>query len=100
MRKYRTHEEYLDKALKDPKEAAHYLNAAMEENDPALLLAVLAQLVRARGVSKTAKEVSLSRAGMYKTLSKRGNPELKTFIGILKATGLEMSFRPAQTHHH
>ncbi|HBA61082.1 MAG TPA: putative addiction module antidote protein [Elusimicrobia bacterium] len=99
MRKYRTHGEYLDKALKDPKEAALYLNAAVEENDPALLLVVLAQLVKARGVSKTAKEVSLSRAGLYKTLSKRGNPELKTFMGILKATGLEMSFKPAQIHH-
>lgn len=100
MRKYRTHDEYLEKALKDPQEAALYLNAAVEENDPALLLVVLAQLVKAHGVSKTAKEVSLSRAGIYKTLSKRGNPELKTFMGILKATGLEMYFKPAQTHPH
>lgn len=100
MRKYRTHAEYLDKALKDPKEAALYMNAAVEENDPALLLTVLAQVVKAHGVSKTAKAVSLSRAGVYKTLSKRGNPELKTFMGILKVSGLQMSFKPAQIHHH
>ena len=99
MKNYRTHDDYLNKALKDPKEAALYMNAAVEENDPALILTVLAQVVRAHGVSKMAKEVSLSRAGVYKTLSKKGNPELKTFMGILSASGLQMSFKPAHTHH-
>jgi len=59
---------------------------------------VLAQVVRAHGVSKMAKKVSLSRAGVYKTLSKKGNPELKTFMGILNASGLQMSFKPAHIH--
>lgn len=92
MRKYRTHGEYLDKALKNPKEAALYLNAAYEEEDPALLLAALAQVVRAHGVAGTARKVALSRAGLYKTMSKSGNPELKTFLGILKASGLRLRF--------
>ena len=100
MKKYRTHDDYLNKALKDPKEAALYMNAAVEENDPALMLAVLAQVVRAHGISKTARKVSLSRAGVYKTLSKIGNPELKTFMGILSATGLVMSFKPSHNHPH
>jgi len=99
MRKYRTHGEYLDKALKDPKEAALYLNAAAQENDAALMLAALAQVVKAHGISKTARKVSLSRAGIYKTISKAGNPELKTFLGILKVSGLRMSFRPAPHQH-
>jgi probable addiction module antidote protein len=76
-----------------------YMNAAVEENDPALILAVLAQVVRAHGISKTAKKVSLSRAGVYKILSKKGNPELRTFMGILNASGLQMSFKPTHTHH-
>lgn len=99
MRKYRSFEDYLDEVLKDPKEAAHYLNAAAEENDPALMLIALAQVVRAHGISKTARKVSLSRAGVYKTLSKTGNPELKTFMGLLNASGLKMSFKPAHPHH-
>ena len=32
-RKYRTFDEYLIESLKDPEEAALYLNAAIEEND-------------------------------------------------------------------
>lgn len=98
MKKYRSHDEYLEKALKDPKEAALYLNAAAAEEDPALMVAALAQVVKAHGVSKTAREVSLSRAGVYKTMSRRGNPELRTFMGILKVSGLRMSFSPAQHH--
>ncbi len=95
MKRYRTHDEHLNEALKDPKEAALYLNAAAEENDPALILAALAQIAKAHGLSRTAKKASLTRMGLYKTLSKRGNPEFKTFMGLLNASGLQMSFRPA-----
>jgi len=45
------------------------------------------------------RKVSLSRAGVYKTLSKTGNPELKTFLGILNASGLKLSFKPSHPHH-
>ncbi|MFI5363371.1 MAG: addiction module antidote protein [Elusimicrobiota bacterium] len=95
MRTYRTHEEYLNEVLQDPKEAALYLNAALEENDAPLLLVALAQVAQAHGMSKTAKKASMSRAGVYKSLSKNGNPEFKTFLNLLKASGLRMSFKPA-----
>jgi probable addiction module antidote protein len=95
MRTYRTDDEYLDEVLKDPKEAALYLNAAWEENDPQLLLVALAQVARAHGAAKTAKKASMSRAGLYKSLSKKGNPEFKTFMRLLSASGLRMSFKPA-----
>ena len=99
MKKYRTHEDYLTKALKNPKEAALYMNAAVEEDNLILILAVLAQLIKARGVTKTAKKTSLSRTGVYKTLSKKGNPNLKTFISLLHASGLQMSFKPTHLQH-
>ena len=95
MRTYRTDDDYLDEVLQDPKEAALYLNAAMEENDPPLLLVALAQVARAHGKSKTAKKASISRAGLYKSLSKNGNPGFKTFLSLLAASGLRMSFKPA-----
>ena len=94
-RSVRSHDDYLNGALKDPKEAALYLNAAAEENDPELILSALAQVAKAHGVSRMAKRVSLSRMGLYKTLSRKGNPEFKTFVGILNDSGLQMSFKPA-----
>jgi len=99
MKKYRTHEDYLTKALKNPKEAALYMNEAVEEENFALMLSVLAQLVKVSGVSKTAKKISLSRTGVYKTLSKKGNPNLKTFVSLLHASGLQMSFKPTHLQH-
>jgi probable addiction module antidote protein len=95
MRSFRSNDEYLSAALKDPKEAALYLNAAWEENDPALLLAALADVARAHGATRTAKKASMSRAGLYKSLSKKGNPEFKTFMSVLRAAGLQMTFKPA-----
>ena len=92
--RYRTHEEYLIESLRDPKEAALYLNACVEENDPELILDALAIIAKAHGVGKVAKKASLSRMGLYKVLSKKGNPQLKTFLGLLDASGLRMSFSP------
>lgn len=94
MRRYRTHDEYLTVSLKDPKEAALYLNAVVDEDDPSLLLVALAQVVKAHGISQIAKNTSLSRMGLYKTLSKKGNPEFRTLMGLLNASGLRMSFKP------
>ncbi len=94
MKPYKTHDDYLDEKLKDPKEAALYLNAAVEEDDPALLIAALARVARAHGFSRTAKRAALSRAGLYKAVSRRGNPEFKTFWGLLNASGLRVSFKP------
>lgn len=95
MRTFRSHDDYLNEKLQNPKEAALYLNAAVEEEDPALIIAALAQVAKAHGFSRMAKKVSLSRSGLYKTLSRRGNPEFKTFLGLLHASGLQMSFKPA-----
>jgi len=94
MRKYQSYDEYLIETLKDPKEAALYLNAAAEENDPALLLVALAQVSKAYGHSRMAKRISISRMGLYKSLSKNGNPEFKTFIKLIAASGLQLFFKP------
>lgn len=98
MRKYRTHSDYLDESLKDPKEAALYLNAVAEEDDPALLLVALGQVAKAHGVSRLAKRVALSRMGLYKTLSRKGNPEFRTLLSILEAAGIQLVFRPKMKH--
>jgi probable addiction module antidote protein len=98
MRKYRTHENYLEESLKDPKEAALYLNAVVEEKDPSLLLVALGQVAKAHGVSRMSKRVALSRMGLYKTLSKKGNPEFRTLMSVLEAVGIQLVFRPKMKH--
>ena len=94
MRKHQTYDEYLIETLKDPDEAALYLNAVVEENDPALLLVALAQVAKAHGHSRMARRISISRMGLYKSLSKNGNPEFKTFVKLIAASGLQLFFKP------
>ena len=76
----------------DSEEAvAAYLNAAFEEGDPALIAAALGDVAKARGMSQVAREVGASREGLYRSLSKKGNPELATVIKITRAMGLQLS---------
>ncbi|HCU24870.1 MAG TPA: hypothetical protein DF383_07625 [Deltaproteobacteria bacterium] len=58
MKKYSTHEDYLKETLKDPREAALYLNAAAEEKDPTLLLVALGQVTKAHEVVTTFSPLS------------------------------------------
>jgi DNA-binding phage protein len=48
-KKITTYQEDLIEALKDPREAAAYLNAAMEEDDRALFLLALRNVAEAYG---------------------------------------------------
>lgn len=93
MRKLRKFENYLDVALKDPMEAAHYLNAAYAEGEDVFLLA-LQNVARARGMTAIAKATGLQREGLYRMLSKKGNPEYRSLRAVLDSVGLQVEFRP------
>lgn len=85
-----SHDEWLKAKLADPEFAAEYLNAAIEDDDPKVYLAALRHVVDARGgMACVAEKASLSRETLYRTLSARGNPTLRTLNAVLKATGLK-----------
>ena len=65
-----------------------YLNAAVEEDDPALLYVALNNVARAKGMSQLARETGISRDGLYKALSADGNPSFATVSRILRVLGL------------
>ncbi len=86
------YQEYLIESLKDPEEAAGYLNAALEGGDIEVFLLALHHVVHARGgVAKIAKKAHKSRTSLYKALSKKGNPYLKSISEVLKAMGMHLS---------
>ena len=85
------HDEWLMTQLADAEFAAEYLNAASEDDDPASYLAALRKVVDARGgMAVVAEETHLSRETLYRTLSTRGNPTIRTLNAVLKATGLKL----------
>jgi probable addiction module antidote protein len=67
-----------------------YLNAALEEDDPALLQAALGDIAKARGMSSIAREAGLGRESLYKSLSMEGNPSWQTITKVLSALGVRL----------
>ena len=86
------YEGWLIAQLKDPAEAAAYLEAVIEDSDQAAIMLALRQVAQAQGgVASIARKAHLTREATYKMLSKSGNPELRSLIAILKATGLRIA---------
>ena len=81
--------------MKDPAEAAAYLEAVIEEGDQAAIMLALRQVAMARGgVAEIARKAKLTREATYKMLSRSGNPELRSLNSVLKATGLRIAVKP------
>lgn len=91
MPKSTSYQNYLIESLKEPSEAAGYLNAALEGGDLQVFLLALQNVVKAQGgVADIAKKANKSRTSLYKTLSSRGNPHLKNTQEILSSIGLTL----------
>ena len=70
-------------SIKSDEDAAAYLDAALEDGDPALVAAAIGDIARARGMSEIA--------------SATGNPELATVLKVVHALGLRLTTAP---QHH
>ena len=81
--------------LDTPAAVAAYLEAALEEDDPALLTHALGVIARAQGMAKIAEEAGVTREALYNALSADGDPRLSTFLGVLRALGLRLDIRAA-----
>lgn len=87
-----SYQDYLIESLKDPQEAAGYLNTSLEGGDVDVFLLALQNVVKAQGgVSDLAKKTHKSRTSLYKLLSKKGNPYLKNMNKILLAMGMHLA---------
>jgi probable addiction module antidote protein len=79
--------------LKSEEDMVAYLEACLEEagDDPAFIAVALGNIARAHGMAQLAKETGLTREGIYKALSAKGNPSLGTVLKVLKALGLKLT---------
>lgn len=81
--------------LETEEDMANYLDACMEEGDPALITRALGVIARAKGMTQIARETGLGRESLYKALSPEGNPEFATVLKVIKALGLRLHAEPA-----
>jgi probable addiction module antidote protein len=96
------HEREVAELRADRELAVEYLKAAMEsldnpEDRGAGLLALRTVAEAYGGLGLVAAEAGISREALYRALSPKGNPTLKTLLAILKTVGLRLSVEPA--HH-
>ncbi len=81
--------------LKDPENAAGYLNAAIEEGDKDALLLALRNIAEAEGgMAAVAEKAHVKRESLYRMLSTGGNPALSNLLSILHGMGLKMTIQP------
>jgi probable addiction module antidote protein len=89
--------DWLIDQLRDPEEAAAYLEAVIEEGDQAAIMLAIRNVAQARGgIAEVAKKAKLTREATYKMLSKSGNPELRSLKALLAATGLRIAVKPIE----
>lgn len=94
--KHRSHDEAtIESFRRDPKFAAAYLNAVLNDGDHAEFMVALRYVTEAfGGVPTVAEKTRRNPTTLYRTLSAKGNPELDGFVEILKAVGMRMLIEP------
>jgi len=99
---YRSHEQATIESLRtDPRFAAEYLNAVLEEGDQEELMVALRYLTQAfGGVARVAAGARLNATTLYRTLSPKGNPELRSMTALLKAMGMRLAVQPIAKRAH
>ncbi|MGQ0710054.1 MAG: addiction module antidote protein [Rhodoferax sp.] len=103
MKASQAHDETVVEMLKaDPEMADVYLAAALEEaNLPGgqfALLAALRHIAEAQGMANVAAKAGIPRETLYRALSPRGNPTIKTLLTVLTAAGLRLGVTRAEQH--
>ena len=78
--------EYLD----SPEAIAEYLTAAMEDGDANLLLAVLGDIAKAKGMTQLARDTGLGRESLYKALTPGAKPRFDTVMKVIHGMGVHL----------
>lgn len=96
--------ETINELRADRQFAVEYLKAALEElDDPdnraAGLLALRDVAEAYGGLGAVAAQAGISREALYRSLSPKGNPTLKTLLAVLKTVGMRLSIEPENPAH-
>ena len=66
------------------------LEVALAKADTKFLFETLGALARSKGMTQIAKELGVTREGLYKSLSPDGHPSFETVIKLLDILGLQV----------
>lgn len=93
----RDFDEVLNEFLSDDDNFKTYIDAAFDEyldGEKDNLILIVRHLIDKKGVQNVVKESGISRATLYKSFSKSGNPTFKNLKKVLATVGYELTIRP------
>ena len=67
-----------------------YMNDALKTGNSEFIAHAIGVVARSRGMTQIAKEAEVSRESLYKSLSKKGNPEFATILKLMAALDLTL----------
>ena len=94
MKPTKSYQESLIQSLRDSREAAEYINAALEEDNLDVFLLALRNVAEVHGMTNVSRRAKLNRVSLYRMLSKRGNPEFQSVLQLLNSWGLKLAVQP------
>lgn len=95
-----SHHDFMVEQLRnDPVFAQEYLRQSLAEDagDPAALRLALRQLADALGMAWVAERAGIHRESLYRALSSKGNPTVRTLSAICQAMGLRLTVEPLKS---
>lgn len=100
----RSHDDTVVELLReDPEFADDYLAESLaaidEPGGQEAFLQALRHIAEAQGMAAIAERAGLPRESLYKSLSGKGNPTLKTLLAVLNAAGLRLAVTKADRNH-
>jgi probable addiction module antidote protein len=70
------------------------LALAFQQRDSAFITWALDDLAHHKGITKVAAETGITAGGLYKALTKDGNPRLSTLLALAKVLDFRLTVEP------
>lgn len=100
MAKSMSYQEELIKSMKEPSEAAPYIEACLEEGDPAVLRLALRNVVEAHGrMNKLSEKAKMLHEKFDLMLSEKKGEELYCLGALLDELGFHLAVTVKSSNH-
>ena len=80
--------------LQSDGDTAAYLQAALDDGDPAIVIHAIGNIARARGMARVAREAGLKPETLSKALSPEGKPEFAMVLKVVRALRIGLHAEP------
>ena len=77
--------------LKTDKDMADYLNAVLDDGDPALFVAAIGDIAKAKGMMEISKKSGVTREALYRALKVGSQPRFETVAKVINALGMRLT---------